>query len=109
MKNRNRPESSQVIGAKKTPITSHRSLVTLILVMACAGCQTIYPITIEANYLTYDIPFTDTAAQAALQNAGKICAERKQDAIMTTNVCSLKQCFTSFQCVSKDGSTGYEK
>ena len=57
--------------------------------------------------MTYDIPFTDAAAQAAQQNAGKICAERNQKAIMTSNVCSLKQCFTSYQCVPRDGSTGY--
>ena len=79
------------------------------MLLACAGCQTIYPITIEANYLTYDIPFTDTAAQAARQNAGKICAERSLDVVMTTNVCTLTQCFTSFQCVPKDGSTGFVK
>ena len=93
---------------KKTLVTYHLSLVTAVM-LACAGCQTIYPITIEANYLTYDIPFTDTAAQAARQNAGKICAEKKQDVIMTTNVCTLAQCFTSFQCVAKDGGTGFVK
>ena len=93
---------------KKTLITYHLSLVTAVM-LACAGCGTIYPITVEGNYLTYDLPFTDTAAQAALQNAGKICAERKQDALMTSNVCSLKQCFTSYQCVPKDGGTGFVK
>ena len=109
MKHRNRPDSSQAISGKKTPVTNHRSLVTLALALACAGCGTIYPVAIEGNYLTYDLPFTDAAAQAALQNAGKICGERKQDAVKTSNACSLTRCTTSYQCVSKDGSTGYGK
>ena len=81
----------------------------MCLGMACAGCQTIEPVVAEGNYLTYDIPFTDAAAKAALQSARNICAQRKQGVIATTNVCSLKQCFTSFQCVPADGGTGYVK
>ena len=83
------------------PATGHRSLITLFLVLACAGCGTINPVINEGNYLTYDHPFTDAAAQAILQSAGKICAERKQNAIKTSSTCSLKQCTTHYQCVDK--------
>ncbi len=79
------------------------------MLLACAGCGTIYPVTIEGNYLIYDLPFTDAAAQAALQNAANICAERKQDAIKTSNACSLTRCTTNYQCVPKGGGTGYVK
>jgi hypothetical protein len=96
----------------RTPITHHLSLITCAALLACAGCGTIYPGTIypvtdESNYLTYDHPFTDAAAQMVLQNAGKICAERKQNAIKTSSACSLTRCTTHYQCVPKDGSTGY--
>lgn len=93
---------------KKTPVTYYLSLVTAVM-LACAGCKTIEPITLEGNYLSYDIPFTDAAALAAQQNAEKICAERKQNAIMTSNPCTLTKCFTNYQCVPKDGGTGYVK
>lgn len=110
MKHRNKPDSNQAVSRKRTPITPHQSLVTLALVLACAGCKTtIGPAIVEGNYLSYDIPFTDAAAQAALQDAVKICAERKQNAIMTSNPCTLTKCFTNYQCVPKDGSTGYVK
>lgn len=92
----------------KNSVTRHPSPVTLFfLALACAGCGTIYPITDESNYLTYDHPFTDAAAQMVLQNAGKICAERKQNAVKTSSACSLTRCTTNYQCVPKDGSTGY--
>lgn len=108
MKNRNKPESRQAISGEKTPVTRHWSLVTLFLTLACAGCG-IQPIISEGNYLTYDHPFTDAAAQAVLQNAGKTCADRKRDAVKTNSVCSLTQCTTHYQCVLKGGGTGYVK
>ncbi len=109
MKNGNKPESGQAISGKKTPVTHHWSLVTLALVLACAGCGTINPVINEGNYLAYDHAFTDAAAQAVLLNAGKTCADRKRDAVKTNSVCSLTQCTTHYQCVIKGGGTGYEK
>lgn len=94
---------------KREPVAGHRSLITLFLVTACAGCGTIQPVINEGNYLTYDHPFTEAAAQAAQQNAGKLCAERKRDAVKTNSACSLTRCTSHYQCVLKDGSTGYVK
>ena len=86
---------------EEKPLTSHRSLATLLLVvLACAGCGA-QPVINESNYLTYDHPFTDAAAQAVQQNAEKICAERKQAAVKTRSVCSLKECATHYQCMDK--------
>jgi len=82
-------------------VTRHASLVTVLVMLACAGCGTINPAINEGNYLTYDHPFTDAAARAVLQNAEKICAERKLSAVKTTSACSLKQCTTHYQCVDR--------
>ncbi len=79
-------------------VTRHSSLVTILVILA--GCGT-KPAIEESNYLTYDHPFTDAAALAAQRNAEKVCAERKQAALKTRSVCSLKECTTHYQCVDK--------
>lgn len=80
----------------------------LALLAVGAGCTTParYAIS-EGNYLTYDHPFTEAAAQAALTSAEKQCAQRKQVAIKTNSACSLTRCTTHFQCIDKSGAAGY--
>jgi hypothetical protein len=87
-------------GGKCRPVTRHSSLITLLVTLALAGCST-QPAIEESNYLTYNHPFTDAAAESARQNAEKNCAERKQAAVRTRSVCSLKECTTHYQCVDK--------
>ena len=77
--------------------------------LACAGCGTINPVIDGGDYLTYEHPFTDAAAQSVQQNAGKTCADRKRDAVKTNSVCSLTQCTTHYQCAIKGGGTGFVK
>jgi hypothetical protein len=84
------------------PITGHRSPVTLLLALACAGCATVQPTTMEGNYLTYTHAFTDAAATAARRNAEKLCGDRKQVALRTGGTCSLTECVTHYQCVEKN-------
>jgi len=91
---------------KREPITGHRSLITLFLVMACAGCGPIYPRIDEGSYLTYDHPFSDAAAQAVLRSAEKICAERKRIVIKSSSTCSLTQCTTHYLCVDQAKNLG---
>jgi hypothetical protein len=93
---------------KAPPITRHKpapacrwrgSLVTILVMMA--GCAT-QPAIVESNYLTYDHAFTDAAALAAQRSAEKVCAERKQVAVKTRSVCSLKECTTHYQCMDRN-------
>jgi len=90
-------------GGKRRPVTRHSSLITLLVTLTLAGCGA-QPIIDESNYLTYDHPFTDAATQAAQKNAEKVCAERKQDAVRTRSVCSLKECTTHYQCVVRNNN-----
>ena len=89
-------------------ITNHESRAlclvpfSLCLALAVAGCGTAQPYVYEDNYLTYHHPFTDAAAEAVRKNAEKDCAERKQDAVKTRSVCSMKECTTHYQCVEKN-------
>jgi len=86
---------------KKTPVTRHPSLVTLLAMMTLAGCGS-QPDIVEGNYLTYHHPFTEAAFQSVRQNAEKACAQRKQVAVETRHQCSLKECTTDFQCVDRN-------
>lgn len=90
-------------------IADHGSWVTdrgsriaaLVLALAGAGCSGVQPSTVEANYLTYQHPFSDVAAEAVRRSAESICAQRKQRATRTGGTCSLTECTTHYQCVSK--------
>lgn len=83
-----------------------RAFFSFVLPMVCAGCA-IQPVVSESNYLTYEHPFTDAAAEAARRNAEKTCAERKQVAVKTSGACSLDRCTTHYQCMDKADATGY--
>lgn len=79
-----------------------RNFLSFALVMVCAGCAPRPQLIVsESNYLTYEHPFTDAAAEAVRSNAEKLCAERKKVAVRTSHACSLKQCTTSYQCMDK--------
>lgn len=91
---------------RRESITGHRSLITLVLVMACAGCGQIYPRIDEGFYLTYDHAFSDDAAQAVFRSAEKICAERKRTVIKSSSTCSLTQCTTHYLCVDQTKNLG---
>jgi len=89
-------------------VAGHRSLVTLFLVMACAGCAGNYVVS-EGNYQTYEHPFTDAAAADVRKRAERHCAEKKRIAVRTSSTCSLTQCTTSYQCMGKADATGYQQ
>ncbi len=89
--------------AEVKPSAVHRSLVTLLVAMALAGCAgTVRPLIMQDNYLTYEHALTDAAALSVQRNAEKMCAIRKQSAIKTRSVCSLKECITHYQCVDNN-------
>ena len=89
--------------AEAKPVTRHSSLITLVLMLACAGCATsVQPDIVEGNSLTYHHAFTDATARSAQQNADKVCAERKQAAEKVQSACSMKECTTHYVCVDKN-------
>jgi len=76
-------------------------LFAFLLVLACSGCGQ-QPWVAEGNYLTYDHPFTEAAAESARRNAEGRCRQRDQTAFETNRVCSLTQCTTRYQCMSAE-------
>ena len=69
------------------------------LLAALAGCS-VEPTIMAGNYLTYNHEFTETAAEEIRKNAEKLCGQRKQAAVQTRSVCTLKRCVTDYQCVN---------
>ena len=74
--------------------------LTLALLAACATYEESAYDT-DQNFLAFDHPFTDKAAADVLARARTLCAQQQKVPLQTTNVCSLQQCNTSYQCVKK--------
>jgi len=70
-----------------------------------AACAPQYLTTREGNYLTFEYPFTDAAAEDARRKAVELCGARKLVAVRSENVCSLTKCTTSYQCIDKSDAT----
>jgi hypothetical protein len=81
------------------------AVCALFLVTILAGCAGILPndmiVVMQSNYITFEHPFTDVAAEDVRIRAGKICEQRKQSAIKTVSTCSLTKCTTNYQCIDK--------
>ena len=80
------------------PARATRCLVLMVLLAAFSGCTE--PEVMAGNYLTYEHPFNDAAAEKVRKSAEEICKQRKQAALKTRSVCSLTRCFTDYQCVN---------
>lgn len=85
----------------------------LFLVAILTGCAGIGPdnviVVMESNYMTFEHPFTDAAAENVRRRAGRLCEQRKQAAIRTESACSLTKCTTHYQCVDRANATTYDK
>jgi hypothetical protein len=55
----------------------------------------------EGNYLTFEHPFTDAAAKSVLETAQRQCGHTRRVAVRISSTCSLKQCITHYQCMSR--------
>jgi len=83
-----------------------RALCLVIMLTGCAGYLSDNVIVVmESNYMTFDHPFTDAAAENVRLRAGRLCEQRKQSAIKTESICSLTKCTTHYQCVDKADAT----
>jgi hypothetical protein len=87
-----------------SPVARCPAVVALLL--AFGGCTE--PAIVADNYLTYDHPFNDAAAEKVRLSAEKICKQRKQAAVKTRSVCSLNRCFTDYQCVNPKDPLEYQ-
>ncbi len=88
-----------------------RALV-LIIAASCTACSSIgklcpacgdasATLPLEGNYITFEHPFTDAAADEVSKRAERICGQRKQFAMKTSSTCSLTKCTTHYQCANK--------
>lgn len=83
-------------------------MLGLALAAAGAGCASSFGIvTMESNYITYRHRFTDAAAADVQKNAERLCGQRKEVPVRTSNACSLTECTTSYQCVNKADAGQY--
>ena len=62
----------------------------------------------EGNYLTYEHPFTDSAAEAARRSAAGQCGQRKKVAVRTSGTCTLKTCTTHYHCMDPKDAGAYQ-
>jgi len=100
---------------KGKPVTGHRSLITLFLVLAFAGCSTpkFLGDGIQASYfddnLRYEHPFTEAAAEAARRDAERECTSRKKTAVKSPGVCTLTRCVTNYLCAAPSAAPDYQR
>lgn len=87
-----------------------RALFLVAILTGCAGIGADNVIVVmESNYMTFEHPFTDAAAEDIRKRAGRLCDQRKQAAIRTESTCSLTKCTTHYQCVDKANAGTYNK
>jgi hypothetical protein len=78
-----------------------RSIFLAALLTGCLGCGVDNVIVAgESNYMTFEHPFTDAAAEDVRKRAERLCGQRRQAALKTSTVCSLARCTTNYQCTN---------
>lgn len=74
----------------------------ILLLTFLSGCAQLRPdvelVTSGSNYVTFEHPFTDAAAEEVRSKSLKHCAQQKKSAIKTQSACSLTKCTTTYQC-----------
>lgn len=84
-------------------------LISGFVLLLLAGCNGFQYVSYEkdTNYLTFNHPFTDKAVAEVESSAEKVCRQRKQVAIKTTERCSLTKCTTNYQCIDQADVSKY--
>lgn len=84
-------------------------LIPGLLFVLLAGCNGLQYAVYEndTNYLTFNHPFNDRALAEVQSGAEKLCRQRKQVAIKTTERCSLSKCTTNYQCMDEADAVKY--
>jgi hypothetical protein len=91
-----------------------RAVIVAALMAGAWGCGVSFKgltapayVSDDGNYIRFEHAFTDAAAAEVRDRAIRICGDRKQVAIKTTNVCSLTKCTTNYQCISSPDAAKY--
>lgn len=82
-------------------------ICALLLLAGLAGCMSNVLTVEQENFMTFEHPFTDEAAADVRGRAERRCEGRKQEAVRTSNVCSLSKCVTSYECMNKADAATY--
>jgi hypothetical protein len=83
-----------------------RALLLTFLLTSCAD-KLLVSANEDTNYLTFDHPNSDKSNAEVRTTAEKLCQQRKQVAIKTASVCSLKNCVTHYQCGDREDVIKY--
>lgn len=83
-----------------------RALLLTFLLTSCAD-KLLVSANEDTNYLTFDHPNSDQSNAEVRTTAEKLCGQRKQVAIKTASVCSLKNCVTHYQCGDREDVIKY--
>lgn len=78
----------------------------LILLTGCNGFRYV-DYDNDTNHLNFNHPFTDSAIAEVQASAERLCKQRKQVAVKTTERCSLTKCTTNYQCTDTADATKY--
>jgi hypothetical protein len=78
----------------------------ILLLTGCTGFQYV-DYENDTNYLTFNHPFTDKDLAKVQSSAERLCRQRKQIVIKTSEKCSLTNCTTNFQCIDQADAVKY--
>ena len=84
-------------------------LIPGLILTLLAGCNGFRYVDYEndTNHLNFNHPFTDSAVAEVQSTAERLCKQRKQVAVKTTERCSLTKCTTNYQCMDIADATKY--
>lgn len=89
---------------------NHSNLSRVLVLAALLPACTPYNLTVnQGNYLTFEHPSNDTAAEDVRRKAEALCTGRKQEAVRSENVCTLTLCTTTYQCMDKEDAAIFRK
>src|SRR5262245_7350506 len=88
--------------------------LALALAVLCAGCGTTRLFGEQtgrfeqSNYVSIQHSFTDAGAEKARRQAVDVCTNARRVAVRTGGTCSLKQCVTYYQCMTKEDAQAFQ-
>jgi hypothetical protein len=98
-----------ILAAMKRNPTLPIAVLAALLLAGCADTNYLVGYEPDENFLSFNHPFTDTAAADVRTRAERLCGLRKQAVLQTSRSCSLAQCTTNFQCIDAADAAKYGK
>jgi len=111
-----RPRATRRVRSGEARVVTRTSsfiLLAALLLLAACGLQTVQTFSSEqggsdANFVTFEYPFTDAGAEEARKRAERQCGQKKSVAVKLRSACSLSRCTTSYQCMAPADAPGYQ-